>query len=31
MTVNGATTYYLYGANDGGHPIAEDSGGVWYR
>ncbi len=30
-TVNGQTTYYLYGASDGGHPIAEKTGGAWYR
>jgi len=30
-TVNGQTTYYLYGASDGGHPIAENAGGAWYR
>ena len=30
-TVNGQTTYYLCGASDGGHPIAEYAGGGRYR
>ena len=31
-TLNGQTTYYyLYGASDGGHPIAENAGGGCYR
>jgi len=29
--VNGQTTYDLYGASEGGHPIAEYAGGGWYR
>src|SRR5579872_6074197 len=30
-TVKGQTTYDLYGASDGGHPIAENTGGAWHR
>src|SRR5579872_3973846 len=30
-TVKGQRTYDLYVASDGGHPIAENTGGAWHR